>query len=93
MKKECSQLTGDSRDVVGSVCLQSVLDSSLLAIVCGIISSRVDVVAKPNGHIDLGLDNGLKLHKEVGPWRVEIKRKTRTTNAEMLQSAPYKRIR
>lgn len=70
-------LTCNSGDMIGAICLQSVLDSGLLTIICSVITSRVNVVAEPNSHVDFRLNNGLQLNKAIS---LEVREKARNTH-------------
>ena len=84
----------DTRYVVCAILLQRLNDSVALPRVWSRVC-RNGVVAKPDGHVNLRLVNGLKLSKTTinayVRWHIEDTRR-RTTNSVWLQSAPYSRI-
>lgn len=82
----------DAPDVVSSVCLDGRLDFIALARIGSTIVSRYGIVAKIDRHVDFGLFNGFQLsccERQVDKCYA-LKR---TTKADWLQSAPYRRTR
>ena len=85
---------GDTSDVVRAIRLDRVDDCVTLPLVRRRVG-RDGVVAQPDGHVDLGLLDGLEL-AAYAPNELWVSANTcsvvRTTNAVWLQSAPYRRI-
>ena len=54
------QRTSDARDVIGTVCLQHILDGNPLPGVGGVVAGRIDVDTEGDHHVDLCLVYGLQ---------------------------------
>jgi len=55
-----NQPTSDASDMIGTVCLERILNGDLLPIVGGVVTDRADVYTEGNHHVNLGLVDGLE---------------------------------